>query len=183
MTSLPRLHFCVACAPFCRGAAPASADVQLRHRDGQRDAQGDQRDGSRDPRGMGESRADANRQRRADARRTDDARADDVTEEQALEVMLRSVAGYMTAPRASALANASQFDRILVMPTSSPTRPGTPPPQPANFRRRAAAVSAAAVSAASFQGRFRRSSRPRFRAARQFQRRAGAPPQFPPQRR
>jgi hypothetical protein len=51
-----------------------------------------------------------------------------VTEEQALEVILRSVAGYVVAPRTSAVANASRYDRILVMPTSSPTR--SAPPQP-----------------------------------------------------
>jgi hypothetical protein len=52
-----------------------------------------------------------------------------VTEEQALEVILRSVAGYVVAPRTTDLANASRYDRILVMPTSSPTR-SAPPPQP-----------------------------------------------------
>ena len=51
-----------------------------------------------------------------------------VTEEQALEVILRSVAGYVVAPRATDVANASRYDRILVMPTSSPTR--SAPPQP-----------------------------------------------------
>ena len=53
-----------------------------------------------------------------------------ISEEQALEIILRSAAGYVTAPRASTLVNASRYDRILVMPTSSPTRPGTAPPQP-----------------------------------------------------
>jgi hypothetical protein len=55
-----------------------------------------------------------------------------VTEEQALEVILRSVAGYVVAPRASEVVNASRYDRILVMPTSSPTSAPTrsAPPQP-----------------------------------------------------
>jgi hypothetical protein len=53
---------------------------------------------------------------------------DDVPESQALEIILRSVAGYMAAPR-GATAGASMYDRILVMATSSgpapaPARPG-----------------------------------------------------------
>ncbi len=50
-----------------------------------------------------------------------------VTEEQALEVILRSVAGYVVAPRAVGVPNASMYDRILVMPTSTPTSPAPPP--------------------------------------------------------
>jgi hypothetical protein len=57
-----------------------------------------------------------------------------VTEEDALEIILRSAAGYVTAPRAIAQVNASRYDRILVMPTSSPTRPA-PPPQPGQFQQ------------------------------------------------
>jgi hypothetical protein len=64
-----------------------------------------------------------------------------VPESQALEILLRTVSGYMAAPRPEAIANASQFDRIVVMPTSSPARPAGPaasaatpafrsPPQP-----------------------------------------------------
>jgi hypothetical protein len=41
----------------------------------------------------------------------------DVPEEQALETLLRSLSGYIAAPRATAVANLSRFDRILVMPT------------------------------------------------------------------
>lgn len=49
---------------------------------------------------------------------------EDVPESQALEIVLRSVAGYMAAPRsASAAAGASMFDRILVLATSA-----VPPP-------------------------------------------------------
>src|SRR5947208_12216954 len=40
----------------------------------------------------------------------------DVPEQEALEVLLRSVSGYMAAPRATVVANASAFDRIIVMP-------------------------------------------------------------------
>lgn len=49
---------------------------------------------------------------------------ENVPESQALEIVLRSVAGYMAAPRrASAEAGASTYDRILVLATSA-----TPPP-------------------------------------------------------
>ena len=54
----------------------------------------------------------------------------DVPEEQALEIILRSVSGYLAAPRANAIANASRYDRIFVMPTSTPPRTA-PAPQPA----------------------------------------------------
>ena len=53
-----------------------------------------------------------------------------VTEERALEIILRSAAGYVTAPRPTAIANASRWDRILVMPTTTPTR-AAPAPSPA----------------------------------------------------
>ena len=52
----------------------------------------------------------------------------DVPESQALEVILRSVAGYMAAPR-SANTGVSMYDRIMVLATSS-----TPPPAPAATR-------------------------------------------------
>src|SRR5436189_4367339 len=54
-----------------------------------------------------------------------------VPEQEALDVLLRSVSGYMVAPRAAGVANASAFDRIIVMPTSvAPRAPagGAPPP-------------------------------------------------------
>lgn len=61
----------------------------------------------------------------------------DVPEAKALEVILRSVAGYMAAPRSTG-SGPSMYDRILVMATSStpapssssPARP-TPQPNPA----------------------------------------------------
>ncbi len=57
---------------------------------------------------------------------------DDVPESQALEIVLRSVAGYMAAPRsASGLAGASMYDRILVMATSAaPVPAARPGPNP-----------------------------------------------------
>ena len=64
----------------------------------------------------------------------------DVPEAKALEVVLRSVAGYMAAPR-SAANGASIYDRILVMATSTPppavvnARPGAPNPAMAGTQR------------------------------------------------
>jgi hypothetical protein len=58
-----------------------------------------------------------------------------VTEAQALETILRSVAGYMAAPRNTG-AGASMYDRILVMATTSAPPPAAvnarPGPQPSN---------------------------------------------------
>jgi hypothetical protein len=53
-----------------------------------------------------------------------------VSEEAALRVILRSAAGYVTAPRRTVVANASRYDRILVMPTTAPARGSAPPPAP-----------------------------------------------------
>jgi hypothetical protein len=52
----------------------------------------------------------------------------DLPEEQALEIILRSVSGYLAAPRANTIANASRYDRIFVMPTSTPPRTAPAPP-------------------------------------------------------
>jgi len=49
-----------------------------------------------------------------------------VTETQALEVLLRSLSGYILAPRAVAGANMSTFDRIIIMPTLASARPTAP---------------------------------------------------------
>jgi hypothetical protein len=56
-----------------------------------------------------------------------------VPEAQALDVLLRSVSGYMAAPRGTAVANLSMFDRIIVMPTAAAPRPAASaaPPAPA----------------------------------------------------
>jgi hypothetical protein len=45
-----------------------------------------------------------------------------VPEVQALDTLLRSVAGYLAAPRAELASNLSHFDRIVVMPTSAAPR-------------------------------------------------------------
>src|SRR5690349_11857084 len=45
-----------------------------------------------------------------------------VPEKQALDILLRSVNGYLAAPRPIVDPNASAFDRILVLPTTTPPR-------------------------------------------------------------
>lgn len=44
----------------------------------------------------------------------------DVPEKEALDILLRTAAGYIAAPRPANMAGASQFDRVLVLPTSRP---------------------------------------------------------------
>ena len=55
----------------------------------------------------------------------------DMPEEQALDILLRSVAGYLAAPRPVPIATASHFDRIVITPTSSPSSSSVPAPRPA----------------------------------------------------
>ena len=53
----------------------------------------------------------------------------DVPEGEALEIILRSVSGYLAAPRRTPEPNLSRFDRIHVLPsTSAPTTSAAPPP-------------------------------------------------------
>jgi len=65
----------------------------------------------------------------------------DVPEQQALRILLRSISGYMTAPRAAMVKpDTSVFDRIIVMPTlaaaAAPASAATPPPPTfATFQR------------------------------------------------
>jgi hypothetical protein len=59
----------------------------------------------------------------------------DVPEKQALDIVLRSVTGYVAAPRPTPTANASRYDRILVMPAPAQARTtvaasSAPPPLP-----------------------------------------------------
>ena len=44
----------------------------------------------------------------------------DMPERKALDIVLRSVAGYIAAERPTAIAGASAFDRIMILPTSRP---------------------------------------------------------------
>jgi hypothetical protein len=60
-------------------------------------------------------------------------RLENVSEREALDIVLRGAAGYIAAPRAQAVAgNLSRFDRVLVMATSpgasASARPGGPQP-------------------------------------------------------
>jgi len=48
-----------------------------------------------------------------------------VSEEQALSVLMRPLSGYLAAPRAAAEPNVSRFDRIVVMPTVAAARQPT----------------------------------------------------------
>ncbi len=54
-----------------------------------------------------------------------------VPERQALDVLLRSVSGYMLAPRPTGTPGAAVFDRIMILPTS--TAPTNPPPAGRGF--------------------------------------------------
>ena len=57
-----------------------------------------------------------------------------VPERQALDIVLRSVAGYIVAPRPAGSPGASAFDRIMILPTS--VAPRDPPPAAASARPR-----------------------------------------------
>jgi hypothetical protein len=57
-----------------------------------------------------------------------------VTERQALDIVLRSVAGYMLAPRRAGTTGVSAFDRIHILPTSvAPRTAAAPTAPPAAF--------------------------------------------------
>jgi hypothetical protein len=47
----------------------------------------------------------------------------DMPEDQALDLLLRSVSGYLAAPRPVMVASVSRFDRIVVMPTVAQPKP------------------------------------------------------------
>lgn len=51
-----------------------------------------------------------------------------VPEQQALDVVLRAVSGYLLAPRAVPASNLSRFDAVIVMPASVAPRVTTPTP-------------------------------------------------------
>lgn len=52
-------------------------------------------------------------------------RLENVPERQALDILLRSASGYMVAERPTLVASASLYDRILIMPTSTPAPPAS----------------------------------------------------------
>ena len=53
-----------------------------------------------------------------------------VYESQALDVIMRSVSAYIAAPRPQGTGNASRFDRIVILPTSTPPRTVASPAPP-----------------------------------------------------
>ena len=55
----------------------------------------------------------------------------DVTEREALDIVLRGASGYMMAERETPVAGASAFDRILILPTSRVTTTSSSLPSPA----------------------------------------------------
>jgi hypothetical protein len=61
-----------------------------------------------------------------------------VPERQALDIVLRNVAGYMLGPRRAEATGVSAFDRILILPTSVAPRNPPPPPTTAAAGRRPA---------------------------------------------
>jgi hypothetical protein len=58
-----------------------------------------------------------------------------VPEAQALEILMRTLSGYITAPRPVAAANLSLYDRIIVMPTLASARPAVSAPPPPVFQQ------------------------------------------------
>ncbi len=64
----------------------------------------------------------------------------DVPERRALDIILRSASGYMLAERPTPVANASVFDRILILPTSRPPANSPVNTAPAAFNQRPSQV-------------------------------------------
>lgn len=56
-------------------------------------------------------------------------------EREALDFLLRSVTGYMAAPRAVVVANLSHYDRILILPTAAVMRAPVAAPPPVAHRQ------------------------------------------------
>jgi hypothetical protein len=71
---------------------------------------------------------------------------ENVSEEQALDVVLRAASGYIAASRAIAVPNASRFDRIVVVPPN--VVPTPPPPGAAPTATRVSAPAPAAYASA-----------------------------------
>lgn len=71
-----------------------------------------------------------------------------VPEKQALDVVLRTVPGYMAVPRTAVVADASVYDRILIMPTTTAVAASTArPAQTATVGSRLANLAAIASGA------------------------------------
>jgi hypothetical protein len=54
-------------------------------------------------------------------------RFEGLPEDQALDIILRTVPGFMAAPRAAAVSDASMYDRIMILPTTTAVAAVTPP--------------------------------------------------------
>ena len=95
----------------------------------------------------------------------------DVPEKEALDILLRTAAGYIAAPRPANLAGASQYDRVIVLATSRPPaanasmpppafgRPGGPADHAAAARRRRWGAGRSGNASASDGSQWPRSSR------------------------
>ena len=59
---------------------------------------------------------------------------DDIPERQALDIILRAIPGYMAVPRATQIADASLYDSILIMATTTAVAPLRPQQPNAGFR-------------------------------------------------
>lgn len=58
---------------------------------------------------------------------------DRIPEKQALEIVLRTVPGYMAVPRVTMVADASVYERILIMPTTTAVAAARPTPAAPSF--------------------------------------------------
>jgi hypothetical protein len=58
-----------------------------------------------------------------------------VPEAQALEILMRTLSGYITAPRPVMVSNLSLYDRIIIMPTLASARPAVSAPPPPVFQQ------------------------------------------------
>jgi hypothetical protein len=59
-----------------------------------------------------------------------------VSEQEALDLLMRSLSGYLVAPRSAIVSDASQFDKIIVLPAAAAPRPpvsASPTAAPAPF--------------------------------------------------
>jgi hypothetical protein len=59
----------------------------------------------------------------------------DVPEKEALDIVLRSAAGYLAAPRPADVAGSSQFDRVIILATSRPPAVTASVPAPFSVQR------------------------------------------------
>jgi hypothetical protein len=125
------MHVLVVVAALTAGVAPAAAQVNLEFQDGKVRLQAQ---------GVSISQILAEWARRGRTTIVNGERVpgpavtlelQDVTEQQALDVVLRGVSGYLVANRETMVAGASTFDRIYILPTSSrPTNAAPLPQQP-----------------------------------------------------